>query len=162
MGLRFAGHEGGRVAEALSLPLVIAVRPLGFCGSVIGRFAAVWGNRPSPMDPRWFVGLPRRRGSFPECDRRALALLCRGPVSERFWGRACLFMLGGVRSSIARLSLSFLVEADSNRRKLQRSARVGRGRKGALMAPAWADPAENASAICSFQSRFAPRSGRGM
>ena len=78
--------RGRSVAEAPPLPLVFAVRSLGFCGSVNGRFATVWGNRPSPMDPRWFVGLPRRLGYFPERDQRALALLCRVPGSERFFG----------------------------------------------------------------------------
>ena len=107
MGLRFAGHEGGRVAEALSLPLVIAVRPLGFCGSVIGRFAAVWAIGPRPWIP---VGLSDCLGAgdlslnviggrwrcfagarFPNAFGGALACSCLAGFGVRSRGFLCPF-----------------------------------------------------------------------
>ena len=71
--------RGRSVAEAPSLPLVFAGRPLG----VLRPFGAIG---PRPWIRRWIVGLPRCRGSFPERDQRALALLSWVPVSERFFG----------------------------------------------------------------------------
>ena len=150
--LRFAGQEGGASRKRRPCPLFLRVVHWAFCVH-LGQSALAHGSA---------VGLSDCLGAGD------LSLnVIRGRwrcfpgfrFPNAFLGRACRFMLGGVRSSIARLSLSFLVEADSNRRKLQRSARVGWGRKGALMALAWVDPVENASVILLFSKPFCARIG---
>lgn len=84
--LRFAGHEGGASRKRRPCPLFLrfghwafAVRSLG----VLLPFGAI-GRR--SWIRSWIVGLTRSRGTIPERDRRALALLCRVPGSERFFG----------------------------------------------------------------------------
>lgn len=152
MGLRFAGQEGEPVAEAPSFSNDFAGRPLG----VLLPFGAIG---PRPWIRRWIVGLPRRRGTFPERDRRALALLCRVPGSERFFG-ARLPVHAWRGSEFDRAAFSVLFGRSRFKPAKVATKRAGRtGSQRGLMAPAWVDPVENASDFLLFSKPFCARLG---
>ena len=146
---------GRSVAEAPSLPLVFAGRSLG----VLLLFGAIG---PRPWIRRWIVGLTRSRGTFPERDRRALALLCRVPGSERFFG-ARLPVHAWRGSEFDRAAFSVLLwskqtQTGESSNEAREPDAVAKGRSWRRLGPI---PSRMQAPFRSFQSCLAPGSGPG-